>query len=133
MKSWFGTLRQVDSTSRSAQATRTFRPRLEALEDRSLPSGYLQANLASDLSGVGSKGVDPYLMNPWGLAFNTQIGYLWASDNANSRASVFKGDGTPFPPGITVNHGAGSTASNPTGCVYNNTTGFVFMRNGKGG
>jgi hypothetical protein len=45
----------------------TFRPAVEALEDRRLPAGnVLQTNLVSDLPGVAAV-QDPNLVNPWGI------------------------------------------------------------------
>ncbi len=56
------------------------RPRLEALEDRCLPSGtVLQTNLVSDLPGVAAV-QDPNLVNPWGIAESSGSPF-WISDN----------------------------------------------------
>src|SRR5207248_10340964 len=54
----------------------TFRPALEALEDRRLLAGnVLQTNLVSDLPGVAAN-LDPHLVNPWGIS-ESSTSFLW--------------------------------------------------------
>src|SRR5262249_21397087 len=71
---------------------------LQALEDRWLPSGYLQTNLAADQPGVALVH-DPDLVDAWGLALNEgPAATFWVSSRAAGVSTVYVGDrpGVPF-------------------------------------
>jgi uncharacterized protein (TIGR03118 family) len=106
------------------------RPTLEQLEDRCLLAGYVQTNLVSDIPGL-AKYTEPGFFNPWGIAINPYIGFLWTGDNGAGASTVYIGNGLPFPPGILVPGGAGSTKGTPTGVVFNPTTNFPITYNNK--
>src|SRR2546425_941574 len=104
---------------------------------------YRQTNLVSDIAGM-AKFTDPNLKNPWGLSHSPTSPW-WVSDNGTGLATVYKGDGTPFPVGsplvVTIPPPAGSpagTTAAPTGNVFNsvnstNPNDFVVTENGKSG
>jgi uncharacterized protein (TIGR03118 family) len=98
-------------------------PRLEAMEDRSLPSGYVQANLASDVPGQALIH-DPELVNAWGIVPGTlATSAWWISCEGTGLSTLYTGDVTqangsvsPFVKGaltVTIPGGA------PTGQVFN--------------
>src|SRR5437870_4044181 len=99
----------------------TFRPTLEKLEDRSLPSAnsFFQTNLVSDVPGIARK-TDRHLVNPWGLAASS-AGAFWVGDNGTGVSTVYDSRGKTALPAVTVPPPAGSpagTTSTPTGVVF---------------
>jgi hypothetical protein len=57
---------------------------VEALETRRLlTSGYLALNLVSDQAATALV-QDANVVNPWGLALNSQGGDLWIANNVSS-------------------------------------------------
>jgi len=97
--------------------------------------GYLQTNLVSDIPGLATF-TDPNLVNAWGMSFgqNTPI---WVSDNGTGLSTLYKGDGTAFPPAnpliVTIPAPSGSSGpSAPTGQVFNgdNSNNGAFPVNG---
>jgi uncharacterized protein (TIGR03118 family) len=102
---------------------RRYRPALECLEDRYLPSaGFAQVNLASDVPGLASV-TDPHLANPWGVAFSP-TGPFWFADNGSGVSDLLDGRGQLVPLVVTV------PAGTPTGTVFNGGDGFVITANG---
>jgi uncharacterized protein (TIGR03118 family) len=104
-----------------------YRPVLECLEDRSLPSGgFTQLNLASDLLGA-ARVTDPNLVNPWGVSFSP-TGPFWFADNGSGLSELVDGRGQQAPLALlppTVPVGA-----TPTGVVFNDGSGFRISENG---
>lgn len=103
----------------------TIRPRLEALEDRQIPSAtYYQAvNLVSDQAGH-AKIQDTSLVNAWGIAVGVGGGNFWISDNGTGLTTLYFGDvnGSPFQRNnLVVNIPGGA----PTGQLFNSTSDFV--------
>lgn len=107
---------------------------LEALETRQmLTSGYLVLNLVSDQPATALV-QDANLVNPWGLALNSQGGDLWIANGGSSAASLYNGGvagfagqpATPFAPDTPAISLPGGT---PTGAVYNGSTSF-FVSSG---
>jgi uncharacterized protein (TIGR03118 family) len=94
---------------------------------------FRQTNLVSDLGNVGAQVVDPNLKNPWGLAFGPTTP-LWVADNGTSVATLYgvsPGGGTAQKVPLTVT--LPPMDSNPTGQVFNPTSGFVLKsKAGKG-
>src|SRR5262245_59174586 len=117
----------------------TFRPSLEALEDRRLLAGnVLQTNLVSDLPGV-AKNLDPNLVNPWGISESGGSPF-WISDNGTGVSTLYNTAGTPQPlvvkiPGPPPANPLG-TDGTPTGTVFNTfggpNGGFKVAANGQG-
>ncbi len=118
------------SSTRAARLQRTFRPSLEPLEDRYVPSTvYLQNNLVSDIAGV-ARFTDPNLVNAWGITASPN-GPFWISDNGTGVSTLYDGNGHSLPAAsplvVTIPLPPGSTASNasPTGIVFNSTSDFT--------
>src|SRR5262249_51046920 len=105
-----------------------FRPTLEALEHRSLPSaGFLQINLVSDVPGLAAL-VSPDLVNPWGVSTSPN-GEFWISEAGTGTTALFSGAGTPH--GLLVQVPSPLGAGSPTGTVFNSTgQGFEITAGG---
>src|SRR5947209_12261215 len=107
--------------TRRRPATRpTFRPRVEALEDRRLLAGnVLQTNLVSDLPGV-AQFLDPNLVNPWGIS-EGPAGPFWISDNGAGVTTLYNTQGVaqPITKGQTQNF---ATIPSPEDRTDNHTT-----------
>jgi uncharacterized protein (TIGR03118 family) len=67
--------------------------------------------------------VDPNLVNPWGLAFNTTAGLIWTADNGTGQATVYSATGVVQPLVVTVAvpPDGGVPPSAPTGLVFSTT------------
>jgi uncharacterized protein (TIGR03118 family) len=120
--------RLFPARSVSAKPTRrslTFRPQLETMEDRQLPSAtfYQPVSLVSDQAGH-ARIQDTSLVNAWGIAVGVGGGNFWVSDNATGLATVYFGDvnGTPFQRNNLVVSIPGGA---PTGQLFNTTTDFI--------
>jgi uncharacterized protein (TIGR03118 family) len=127
--------------TKPSQRFRSYRPILESLEARCLPStSYVQTNLVSDTPGM-AQFTDPNLVNPWGIAYSPTTpgnpgGPFWISDNNAGVSTIYNGDGSTALPAVTIPPPAGSAAGalgTPTGVVFNNTSGFVVSQNGTSG
>jgi uncharacterized protein (TIGR03118 family) len=98
---------------------------------------YERFNLVSDIPGVALR-ADAHLVNSWGIAF-PPTGPVWINDNGTGFATVYFGDGAPFPNGdhplvVTIPPPAGGTSpATPTGIVFNASNGFVVSGNGASG
>ncbi len=114
--------------------------RLDGLENRCLPAAtFLQTNLVADVPGV-AKVSDPNLINPWGLALNTNTGFFWAADNGSGVSTLYDANGQIAPPGsplvVTIpppNGSPAGTKATPTGTAFNSGSGFVVSKNGVSG
>ena len=126
------------SSTCTARRQRNFRPALESLEERHVPSTvYLQSNLVSDIAGV-ARFTDPNLVNPWGITASPN-GPFWISDNGTGVSTLYDGNGNSLPAGsplvVTIPLPPGSTASNasPTGIVFNSTSDFTVSSGSQSG
>jgi uncharacterized protein (TIGR03118 family) len=104
----------------------SYRPRIEALEDRNLLSmttvNVLQTNIVSDLPGVAQV-QDPNLVNPWGLSSSTGSPF-WVSDNNAGVSTLYNPKppaGTPIIQSLVVSipTPVSPTGGTPTGTVFN--------------
>jgi uncharacterized protein (TIGR03118 family) len=93
------------------------------------PPFYRQTNLVSDIPGVAAT-TDANLVNSWGIA-RSPTGPWWVNDNGTGVATVYNGQGVPFPVAtpliVTIPLPAvpgTATSSTPTGIVFNNFSGF---------
>jgi uncharacterized protein (TIGR03118 family) len=127
-------------TQTSARQRASFRPRLEALEDRLTPStAIVQTNLVSDIPGLAQV-TDANSVNAWGLAasprgpfmvVNQGTGTGTVYNNAHSQVQV-----APLVVDIPPNPADNPARAHgsPTGEVYNiDRTGFKVSANGKSG
>ena len=82
-------------------------------------SGFEQTNLVSDVAGNAAH-TDPFLLNPWGIAFEPGQSFFIADNNRGS-AKVFDPSGNPdIPVGVGVPAPSGSSlTSTPTGVLFN--------------
>ena len=82
-------------------------------------TGFQQTNLVSDIAGNATH-TDPFLLNPWGTAFEPGQSF-WIVDNNRGSAKVFDPSGNPdVPVGVVIPPVSGSTTpSAPTGIVFN--------------
>src|SRR5437763_17183814 len=97
----------------------TFRPALEALEDRRLLAGnVLQTNLVSDLPGVALN-LDPNLVNPWGISESSGSPF-WISDNNAGVSTLYNTAGTPQALVVSIPAPGDPTGASgtPTGTVF---------------
>jgi uncharacterized protein (TIGR03118 family) len=73
---------------------------------------------------------DPDLKNPWGVSFSPSApsGPFWISDNGTGRATLYSVDPTTDATAklgfVTIPSFPAGGTGNPTGQVFNNTTGF---------
>ncbi len=90
------------------------------------PAGtsYAVTSLVSD--GSTTPHTDAKLINGWGIAFNPQ-GFVWVANNGTSTSTLYDGNGAPQ--SLVVSLPAGQPgAADPTGIVFNNSTGFVVSQ-----
>jgi uncharacterized protein (TIGR03118 family) len=108
------------------------RPRLEQLEDRTVPSGYQQINLVGYQAGLGHF-TDPNL-NGWGMVSMPDGSFGVANTFSTGLATFYDRSGHVLPQAITVppsaTHAFGPVG-HPAGVVYNPTSDFVISANGK--
>jgi uncharacterized protein (TIGR03118 family) len=111
------------------------RPVLERLDDRCLLDGgmgYVQSNVASDVSGLAPH-TDPRLINPWGFS-ETSGGQFRVAANGSGMAILMNSQGARQGANIIIPAPAGSTpgtTSAPNGVVTNETSGFVISDHGR--
>lgn len=87
---------------------------------------YQQTNLVSDIPGLAAV-TDPHLVNPWGISFGSTTPF-WVSDNGTGVATLYNGQGQPFPLVVSIPPAPTSGQGTPTGTVFNGTTGFVVTQ-----
>ena len=100
------------------------RLRLEQLDDRALPSGYFQTNLASDIPGE-AQFHDADLVDAWGISIGNPTGTIWVSGRATDVSTVYTGDvnGNQFVVSPLV---VDIPGDRPTGQVFNGSnTDFI--------
>jgi uncharacterized protein (TIGR03118 family) len=96
------------------------------------PEGrYEQHNLVSDGS-VTAAHTNTQLVNPWGLAFNP-TGPVWIANNGTGLSTLYDGNGVPQPlvPGplvVAIPTPSAPDGGNPTGIVFNGTSGFSVTK-----
>jgi uncharacterized protein (TIGR03118 family) len=91
---------------------------------------YSWTNFQSDIAGVAQH-TDANLVNPWGMAPNSDGTVIWVSDNGTGVSTLYHQDGTALSLVVTIptaarNRGTG----NPTGVVHNDTSSFQVTKNG---
>jgi uncharacterized protein (TIGR03118 family) len=84
---------------------------------------YQQRNLVSD-GFLAAELIDPHLVNGWGVAFNP-FGFVWVADADGNVSTLYDGDGNINPLVVQIPSPTDSTGGNPTGIVFNASTGFV--------
>jgi len=131
--SWLRNWKRSAPAARRAARKQHFVPRLEALEDRLVPSGYQPINLASYLPGLGQF-TDPNL-NGWGMTSLPNGTFCVANPFSTGLATFYDTSGHVLPQTITVPASAaqpfGTAVGQPTGVVYNPTSDFVISEGGR--
>jgi uncharacterized protein (TIGR03118 family) len=95
---------------------------------------YVQTNLISDIPQQPNADgttvtVDPHLKNPWGLARGASTPW-WPNNAGTGTATLYTGGGAVVPLVVTIPNANGvTTASSPTGMVFNGTTDFALAPN----
>jgi uncharacterized protein (TIGR03118 family) len=119
-------------SSRPACARRrTYRPELESLEERSLPSaGYQQTNLVGYLPGMARR--TDALLNGWGIDY-APGGAFCVANTSTHTATFYNARGRSQPTVISIPAAVGleDLPLGPTGVVYNPTSQFVISANGR--
>jgi uncharacterized protein (TIGR03118 family) len=130
LHSWLRDLRPAlapgrDHRRRPRRAA-THRPRLEALEDRKVPSGYQQTNLVGYQPGIAHF-TDPNL-NGWGMVGMPDGSFAVANAFTTGKVTFYDRSGHVLPQAITVPSSSAPTMfgvpgspGHPTGVVYNPT------------
>jgi uncharacterized protein (TIGR03118 family) len=117
---WY-VLRSAFARRLAASVSVRFRPELEPLDGRWVPSGFRQANLVADEQGV-ARITDPTLVNAWGVSLNSAGGAFWVSAHGTGISEVYIGDvngsALTLPFKVTIPGGV------PTGQVFNGTGEF---------
>src|SRR5437899_3513734 len=140
MRKLFPSIREFFGTRPASRRPRRLILALESLEDRRLLSvgAYSQTNLVSDIPGMAAH-TDPFLLNPWGLAYGPTSPF-WVSDNNAGVSTLYTGQGVKIPltsnpsQGVNIPSPDGNpTGGTPTGVVFNGGAGFVVTENGKSG
>jgi uncharacterized protein (TIGR03118 family) len=114
---------------RRPRRSATHRPRLEVLEDRTVPSGFQQINLVGYQSGLGHF-TDPNL-NGWGMTSLPDGSFCVSNAFTTGLATFYDRSGHVLPRTITLPSssvptlfGVPGSAGHPTGVVYNPTSDF---------
>src|SRR4051812_23737526 len=122
--------RPLSSTYRGGRRPHARRPFLEDLEGRLLLAAtFTQTNLVSDIPGMAIT-TDPNLLNPWGLAFNSN-GAIWVANNQSGTATIYNDSGQPLGGPLVVSIPApGGGQGSPPGRVFNAAPGFAVSSGG---
>jgi uncharacterized protein (TIGR03118 family) len=110
---------------------RRFRPRIDLLEDRVVPSGYQQRNLVGYLPGM-ARHTDPNL-NGWGMDY-APSGPFCVADTFHGVATFYDGRGHVLPQVLTIPPAPSLPLGQvglPEGLVYNETADFVISEDGR--
>ncbi len=92
---------------------------------------YQQHNLVSD-GFVRADHTDPKLVNGWGVVFNP-FGPIWVADNGSGVATIYDGLGVAAQLVVNIpSPGNPAGGGNPTGMVFNASTGFEVSKGNPG-
>lgn len=89
---------------------------------------FAQTNLVSDVTGWANR-TDPTLINAWGLAW-APSGIAWIGSQAGHVSNVYNGEGGTVLGPVNIPSPGGTTGGNPTGVIFNSSTGFVLSTGG---
>ena len=126
----FASLFRSPRSRRPGARKQRFVPRLELLEDRTVPSGYQQINLVGYQPGL-AHATDPNL-NGWGMTSLPDGSFVVANAFTTGLATFYDRSGHVLPQTITVPVekaesdflGIDDMHGHPTGVVYNPTKDF---------
>ncbi|HWI92892.1 MAG TPA: TIGR03118 family protein [Flavisolibacter sp.] len=89
---------------------------------------FIQTNLVSDVVGWANH-TDPTLINAWGLAWSP-TGIAWIGSQGGHVSNVYNSEGNTLLGPVNIPSPGGSTGGNPTGVVFNPSTGFILSTGG---
>jgi uncharacterized protein (TIGR03118 family) len=115
----------------SAFPRRSFRPRIDILEDRVVPSGYQQRDLVGYLPGL-ARHTDPNL-NGWGMDY-APSGPFCVANTFTGVATFYDSSGHVLPREVTIPAAPSQPlgpVGRPEGVVYNPTSDFVISAHGR--
>ena len=93
---------------------------------------YQQHNLASD-GFIPADHLDANLVNAWGVAFNP-FGPVWVADNGTGVSTLYDGAGNAISLVVNIpSPGNSAGGGNPTGIVFNGSTGFAVTKGNNAG
>lgn len=106
---------------------------MASMSNMSVPTAgkYKTTTLVSDGS-VTAANIDANLKNGWGIVFNP-TGFVWVSDNATQKSTLYDGNGVPQSLVVTIPPAASGQAAGPTGIVFNSSADFMVHANGFSG
>ena len=110
---------------------RSFRPRIDILEDRVVPSGYQQRDLVGYLPGM-ARHTDPNL-NGWGMDY-APSGPFCVANTFTGVATFYDSSGHVLPREVTIPAAPSQPlgpVGRPEGVVYNPTSDFVISAHGR--
>lgn len=99
-----------------------------------LAQHYTQENLVSNVAQPANADgtnvtIDPNLKNAWGLARGAASPW-WVNNDGTGTSTLYSGAGVTTPLVVTVPNAKGvTTASSPTGIIFNGTTDFALAAN----
>ncbi|HEU0064222.1 MAG TPA: TIGR03118 family protein, partial [Flavisolibacter sp.] len=89
---------------------------------------FTQTNLVSDVTGMANR-TDPTLINAWGLAW-APSGIAWIGSQAGHVSDVYDREGNTILGPVNIPSPGASTGGNPTGVVFNPSSGFTLTTGG---
>jgi uncharacterized protein (TIGR03118 family) len=89
---------------------------------------FTQTNLVSDVMGWAAH-TDPTLVNAWGLAWSP-TGIAWVGSQGGNVSDVYNSEGNTILGPVNIPSPVGTTGGNPTGVVFNSSTGFALSTGG---
>ncbi|HEY6954647.1 MAG TPA: TIGR03118 family protein, partial [Flavisolibacter sp.] len=89
---------------------------------------FTQTNLVSDVTGWAPH-IDPTLVNAWGLAWSPS-GIAWIGSQGGHVSNVYNNAGTTVLGPVNIPSPGGTTGGNPTGVVFNPSSGFLLSTGG---
>ncbi|HEY2841771.1 MAG TPA: TIGR03118 family protein, partial [Pirellulales bacterium] len=125
------TLAQGRGQRRKPRRAATHRPRLEVLEDRTVPSGYQQTNLVGYHPGTGH--FTDSNLNGWGMTSMPDGSFCVANPFSTGLATFYDRSGHVLPQTISVPASSAQPfgpIGQPAGVIYNDTSDFVISANG---
>lgn len=91
-------------------------------------SAFTKSSLVTSDGSIPNVAQDPFLINPWGMAFGP-TGPMWVADNGSQNSTLY--DGTGVVQALVVQIPAGLRGNaNPTGIVFNGTSADFVVTDG---
>ncbi len=91
---------------------------------------YSAVNLVSDVDEYGPVFIDTNLVNAWGIAFGP-TGGIWVSAAEKGLSTIYDKNGNTLRPPVNIPFNGEPNGGNPTGQVFNSTSGFIIPSTGQ--